>query len=54
VRLGAISVLDHMRLLGYSDPADEIDALGVPRAEWEQVAFEGVPIDDCGLIRDWR
>jgi hypothetical protein len=54
VRLAAISVLDHIRLLGYGDLADEMDVLGVPRTEWEQVRVEGAPIDDCGLIRDWR
>jgi hypothetical protein len=31
-----------------------MDALGVPRTEWEQVRIDGAPIDDCGLIRDWR
>jgi len=54
VLLAAISILDHIRLLGYGDLADEMDALGVPRTEWEQVRIDGAPIDDCGLIRDWR
>jgi hypothetical protein len=40
-------------LLGYSDPADPMDALSVPRAEWESVAYESRS-DDCGLIQNWR
>lgn len=53
VRVAAISVLDHIRLLGYSDPAESMDALGVPRSEWES-GDVGSQIDDCGLIRNWR
>lgn len=53
VRIAAISVLDHIRLLGYGDPAESMDALGIPRDQWESVDRPET-IDDCGLIRDWR
>jgi hypothetical protein len=53
VRVAAISALDHIRLLGYDDPAEWMDALGVPRSEWES-GDVGTQIDDCGLIHNWR
>lgn len=53
VWIAAISVLDHIALLGYGDPAEAMDALGVLRGQWESVDGEA-PFDDCGLIRNWR
>ena len=54
VRLAAISVLDSIRLLGYSDPTEQMETLGVPREEWQQLDLEDTRIDECGLISNWR
>lgn len=54
VRLAAISVVDHMRLLGYADPAEPMAALGVAASEWQRPNFEPGRIDACGLLNDWR
>ena len=54
VRLAAISVVDHVRLLGYNDSAEAMDELGVPRAEWDGGDIGETPVDACGLIKDWQ
>ena len=54
VRLAAIQVVDHIRVLMVNTPAEPMDALGIRRSEWETVDFKRAPFDRCGLIRDWR
>ena len=53
-RLAAIKVIDHIRLLGYADPAEAMAALAVPEAEWKRPNFRDGMVDDCGLINNWR
>ena len=53
VRLAAIRVIDHIRVLQSNTPADVMESLGVKRGEWETVDFETRRFDRCGLIRDW-
>lgn len=54
VRLAAISVVDHIRLLGYNDPTAEMAALGVPTSEWQRWPFDAGRVDTCGMILNWR
>lgn len=54
VRLAAISAIDHIRLLGYSDPAEEMATLGVPETEWKRTDYASGNVDECGLLRNWR
>ena len=54
VRLAAIKVSDYIRLMRYNDPVADMDALEVPRAEWENVGIGNTPVDRCGFIRDWQ
>jgi hypothetical protein len=54
VRLAAIQVVDHIRVLVVNTPAEQMDALGIKRSEWETVDFNTPQFDRCGLIRDWR
>lgn len=54
VRLAAIRVIDHIRVLQANNPAEAMDALGVKRSEWEVIDFETAQYDRCGLLREWR
>lgn len=54
VRLAAISVIDHIRLLGYANPAEPMAVLGVAEEEWKRTSVVGGQVDDCGMIRNWR
>jgi hypothetical protein len=54
VRLAAIQVVDHIRVLVVNTPAEQMDALGIKRSEWETVDFKTAPYDRCGLLREWR
>jgi hypothetical protein len=54
VRLAAIRVIDHIRVLQSNSPAEAMDRLGVKRSEWENVDFNTAPYDRCGLLREWR
>jgi hypothetical protein len=54
VRLAAIRVVDHIRVMQVNTPLDAMQALGVDRSEWDRVDFENAQYDRCGLIRDWQ
>ena len=54
VRLAAIRVIDHIRVLQANNPTEAMDALGVKRSEWQVIDFETEPYDRCGLLREWR
>jgi hypothetical protein len=54
VRLAAIRVIDHIRVLQANTPAESMETLGVKRSEWEVVDFKTAPYDRCGLLREWR
>jgi hypothetical protein len=54
VRLAAIQVADHIRVLAVNTPAEQMDVLGIKRSEWEVVDFNTTQFDRCGLLRDWR
>jgi hypothetical protein len=54
VRLAAIRVVDHIRVMQVNTPVDAMQTLGVDRSEWDRVDFENAQYDRCGLIRDWQ
>jgi hypothetical protein len=54
VRLAAISVIDLVRMMGYNDPSEVMEPLGVPQAEWKKFEIDGAAIDRCGLITNWQ
>lgn len=54
VRLAAFSVIDKIRVLKSNELAAQMEALGVAPTEWESADLEGVEVDTCGLIKDWR
>ncbi len=54
VRIAAVSVVDKIRVLKNNELAEQMEALGVAPSEWESPDLDGLDIDDCGLVRDWR
>ena len=54
VRLAAISVMDHIRLMRANSPAADMKVLGVPPAEWKAYDPRPWEVDRCGLIVNWQ